>query len=133
MTKQQAIKTMIGLLIAVLLFHLSIITQIIPFTIVWAGKINTVDEMRIFETISILVNLLLLILFLLKGNFIKHKISHKVLNGILWFFLVAFILNTVGNLFAKTMFERWVFTPLTLLSALLIWVIIRNKKNIENS
>jgi hypothetical protein len=132
MSKQQAINTMIGLLLAVIVFHLSIITQLIPYTIVWAGKLNTVQEMRTFEMLSIIINLILLFVFLLKGNYIKHKIPHKIINGFLWFFFVVFILNTIGNLFAKTLVEKIVFTPLTLISALLIGVILRNKKDMEH-
>ena len=37
-----------------------------------------------------------------------------------WVLVGLFAVNTVGNLFAKTLFERAVFTPLTLLLALLM-------------
>ena len=36
--------------------------------------------------------------------------------------------NTVGNLMAETWFEKLVFTPLTLLSSILIWIIVRKDK-----
>jgi hypothetical protein len=127
-TKFQALKITIGLLIFVIVFHLAIITQLIPYTIVWAGKLKTVEEMYAFEAVSLSVNLFLITLLLLKGNYIKHSISDKILNTILWVFVVLFVLNTIGNLMAETLFEKLVFTPLTLLSAILIWIILRKDK-----
>jgi hypothetical protein len=42
--------------------------------------------------------------------------------------VLVFGLNTIGNLFAKSLFEKAVFTPLTLILALLIWIILRKDK-----
>lgn len=128
LSSKQAIKIMLGLLSIVVLFHLLILTQLIPYTIVWAGKLNTVEEMYVFETVSILINLILILLLLLKGNYIRNSISPKILNGILWFFVIVFVLNTIGNLTAETLFEKLTFTPLTLISAILLYLIVRTPK-----
>jgi hypothetical protein len=112
----------------VVIFHALIIIGIIPYEIVWAGKLKSVSEMYVFEIVSIIVNMLLLIVLLLKGNFLKHTINEKIINGILWVFVLVFGLNTIGNLFAKSLFEKAVFTPLTLILALLIWIILRKDK-----
>lgn len=130
-SKSQALKIILGLEAAVIIFHLLIIIRIIPFEIVWAGKLKTVDEMYVFEIVSVLINLILMAVLLLKGNYINNKINQVIINGILWFFVFVFALNTVGNIMAKTFFEKAVFTPLTLLLAILIWIIIRNSKNIH--
>ena len=132
MTKKKlqipALKIMIGLLIAVILFHSLIITRIIPYTIVWAGKLKDVEDMWKFETISIAINSFLLSTLLLKGNYLKSKIPDKILNAILWLFMFVFVINTIGNLMSKTLFEKIVFTPLTLIAAVLIWIIVRTKR-----
>lgn len=128
-SKAQALKIIIGLMTAIIVFHLLILVRIIPYEIVWAGKLTSVNEMYVFEIVSILVNVLLITVLLLKGNVIKHKINDKIINGILWFFVLVFALNTFGNLLAKSLFEKVVFTPITLISALLIWIIIRKDKN----
>lgn len=120
---------MLALLTLVMLFHLLVLFQIIPYDIVWAGKLNSIEEMYSFEIMSILVNSILMTTLLLKGNFIKHKISGKIINGIIWFFIILFTLNTIGNLFAKTIFEKVVFTPLTLISVFLLWNIVQLKSN----
>jgi len=58
---------------------------------------------------------------------INHRFSDKFLNNILWVFLTIFLLNTIGNLFAKTNFEKY-FSILTLVFALLIWIVVKRDK-----
>jgi hypothetical protein len=123
-TQRRALGAMIVLVTAVMIFHLLVIAQVIPYTVVWAGRLGSVEEMYVFELLSIAVNTLLLGVLLLKAGFIKNIFPQRLLNGILWFFLVLFALNTLGNLTAATAFEKFVFTPLTLLSAILIGVVL---------
>jgi hypothetical protein len=115
------------LLLAVILFHICIILKIIPYDITWGGRLTNDAEMYVFETISILINVFLSWVLLMKGNLVKFKLSNKVVNGILWIFFAIFILNTIGNIFAKTFFEKF-FAILTGLSAILIWNILKEKK-----
>jgi hypothetical protein len=121
------IKIMLGLLTAVLLFHILVLFRIIPYEIVWAGKLNSVNDMYTFESMSILINSILITTLLLKGEYLKLQIPEKIINGILWFFVILFALNTVGNLLAKTVFEKAVFAPLTLISSILLWKIVNKK------
>jgi hypothetical protein len=58
------------------------------------------------------------------GN--KAETLNNTVNIILWVFFGLFIVNTVGNIFAKTNFEK-LFAILTGLSAILIWNIIKHK------
>ena len=46
---------------------------------------------------------------------IKVKIKPIVFRVILWFMSTIFILNTFGNLLAKSSIETMIFTPITLL------------------
>jgi len=121
------IKILLGLLFSVILFHICIIVKIIPYNIAWGGRLTNDNEMYVFESISILINLFLSWLLLMKGEFVQFKFPNKTINLILWIFFALFILNTVGNLFAKTNFEK-LFALLTGLSAILIWNILKHKK-----
>jgi hypothetical protein len=125
-----SIKLFLGLLLAVILFHICIILKIIPYHIAWGGRLTNDAEMYVFETTSIIINIFLSIILLIKDNIIKYKFSDKVINMILWTFFVIFILNTIGNIFAKTTFEK-LFSILTGLSAVLILNIVK-KKNTTN-
>ena len=128
-SKWKALKIMIPLLSLVIIFHLAIITRLIPYQVVWAGKLKSVNEMYAFETASIAMNIFIIALLLLKAKHLKRNISSKILNALLWLFVILFAVNTIGNLMAETLFEKLVFTPLTLLSSILIWVIVRKDKD----
>jgi hypothetical protein len=121
------IKVFVGLLFSVILFHICIIAKIIPYNIAWGGRLTNDTEMYVFESISIFINVFLIWILLMKGNFVKFKFSSRVVNVILWVFFILFILNTVGNIFAKTNFEKY-FALLTGLSAVLLWNILRQRR-----
>ena len=122
-----SIKIFLGLLFLVILFHICIITKIIPYNIAWGGSLTNDTEMYVFETISILINIFLSWILLMKSNLLKFEFSDKIVQIILWIFFALFILNTIGNIFAKTNFEKF-FAVLTALSAILIWYIVKQKK-----
>jgi hypothetical protein len=121
-----AIKLFIGLLIVVVLFHICIVVKIIPYSITWGGRLQNDSEMYVFESFSILVNIFLALVLLMKGKLIRFTFSEKALNTILWIFCFLFILNTLGNLFAQTSFEK-LFSILTGISALLLWKILKKQ------
>ncbi|MBK9359111.1 MAG: hypothetical protein IPN08_17335 [Bacteroidales bacterium] len=114
-----AIRTMLVLLSLVALFHLLVLSGVIPYTITWGGKLRSLTQMRLMEFISLLVNALLMVVISMKAGYMNPFLRPRTITLILWFFVVLFALNTVGNLFAESMFEKLVFTPLTLVSAIL--------------
>ncbi len=119
------LKTLIGICFLALAFHLLILLKIIPYEITWGGKLKNDSEMYVFELFSITINSFLLYVLSQKGNFIKPLFSPKTLTLILWVFFGVFALNTLGNLFAETTFEKS-FSILTLVNALLLWKINRS-------
>lgn len=110
---------MIALLTAVLVFHVLVLTAAIPYAIVWAGKISGAAEMRKLEVISISVNAFAIFILILKAGYINHKVPVKILNSLIWLLAILFSLNTIGNFFAKSQFELYLFTPITFISAVL--------------
>jgi len=128
MKMKNAIIILLGIFSMVIVFHVCVLTKIIPFDIAWGGRLKNNSELYVFETISIFVNLTLIATLLIKGGYVKFQIKEKVINIILWVFFFIFIINTIGNIFAKTNFEK-LFSVLTLISAILIWNILRKKGN----
>jgi hypothetical protein len=122
-----AIKLVLGILIAVILFHVCIMLKIIPYQITWGGRLKSDAEMYVFESISILINLFLSLVLCMNGDYISYKFSDKFITVVLWFFVILFAANTLGNLFAKTNLEK-TFALLTLISSFLLWQIVRSKK-----
>jgi uncharacterized membrane protein len=120
------IRITLTIVIAVILFHVCILFGIVPYDITWGGRLKSDEEMYVFESISIAINLLLGSVLLIKGNYIKPIIRLRIVNVILWIFLVLFALNTIGNLFAETVLEKS-FSVLTLALSVLIWIILKAK------
>jgi len=114
-----ALRLMMVLFSAVLIFHLLVIIDIIPFTIIWGGKMKTHEDMLVMEGVSIGINLLFLGIVLLR---FYQRFNSSIVNKlrfVFWIFFVLFSLNTLGNLFAETLTETLVFTPLTIMLAVL--------------
>ncbi len=118
------IKLLTAISILAILFHISILVKMIPYEITWGGKLKTDSEMYVFEIISILINAFFIFILLQKGDFIKSFFNKKFVLVFLWIFFAIFILNTIGNLFAETTFEKG-FTILTLVNSILLWKINR--------
>lgn len=119
-----SIRILFGLLSLVILFHFLIMVKIIPYSIAWGGRLKSDQEMYVFESISIAVNLFLIWILSLK---LKNS-KRKIIDIILWIFFAIFSLNTIGNLFAQTNFEKY-FSILTIAFALLILNILIKKNS----
>jgi len=106
------------LLSLTVVFHLLIITGIIPYQIVWGGRLKDRTQMLNFETISIVVNLFMLLIVCIKMQLIRLQLPTVFIKSILLVMAALFLINTVGNLLSVNQFERLVFTPLTILLCL---------------
>jgi hypothetical protein len=107
----------ITLLLFALVFHVLVVLRVIPFTIVWGGRLKTLREMYRFEAGSITINLLLILLLLCCAGYIDCPFSAGTVRIIYWCIAGLFFLNTIGNLFSKSKMEQLIFTPVTLLIA----------------
>lgn len=103
---------------AVVVFHVLVLVQILPYSIVWGGKLNSVEQMRSMETVSICINLFMILVVLLRAKLIRLDLRPLFLQVVMGLMCALFVLNTLGNILSENTFERLVFTPLTLLSAL---------------
>ncbi len=104
----------------VIVFHLWVIVGIIPFDKVWGGRLKSLSEMYKFEGLSILVNASFIGLVGMKVGIFRSLIKESVLDKVLWFIMLLFLLNTMGNLLAKTWMEKG-FAVLSLASGYLVW------------
>jgi hypothetical protein len=110
-----------------MVFHLLVLTQVISYTIVWAGKLNSVEEMIAFESVSMIINAILMFTLTMRLKNLKRGSVNKVVNGILWAFVILFILNTIGNLFSKSKTELIFGTIMTITFTFLCWMSVRKQ------
>ncbi len=122
-----AINAMLIILSCVVLFHLFVFFQLLPYNIVGGGRLHNVSEMKGFEGAAILANAFLLFVIALRGHYIHLPVPARVITIVLWLFVVIFALNTVGNFFATTWTEIIIFTPLTIISTLLCYRLARGR------
>lgn len=101
----------------VLIFHFLVVTSVIPFEIVWGGRLKSREEMIPFEITSIALNLVMLGIVMMQAGLLKVNVKPVVLRIAFWCMFVLFSINTVGNIFSSNELERLIFTPLTLLLA----------------
>ena len=128
MSKKVALIIMFFILGTVVIFHFLIFKEKIPYDKVWAGKLNSVEEMKSFETFSILLNVFMLVVLFIKYKQLQREERNKVVDILIWVFVVFFALNTLGNLFAQSMIELILGSLLTLISSILCFIIVKNRK-----
>lgn len=111
------------------IFHLFIILQIIPFNIVWGGKIRSIETILIFEGIAFLIMSFLGVVLAMKNRIVKPFFKDKTIKRILLIFAVFFILNTIGNLLAETNIEK-IQAVLTLYLAIVLFKVSKQKQSL---
>lgn len=111
----------------IIVFHLLISFKVIPYAIAWGGRLTNDSEMYVFETFSIVLNTLFLLVAIKKHKQIKQGESSKFINVMLWIMFALFALNTIGNLFSINSFEKIVFTPVTIILSIACFMLARYK------
>ena len=104
-----------------LLFHFFILLQIIPFSIVWGGRLHKLSEMYMFEAVSVFINLLMLSVVAVKAKYVNINFGGRLVNALLFLFSGFFILNTIGNLASNSSIEAILFTPITVILSVLFY------------
>jgi hypothetical protein len=113
-------RTLLVLFGAAILFQLTVLFGLIPTEMVWGGRLNDTEERTVGAIVSITVLLVAVSVVLIRLRVIGKGFSAVGRWGV-WALLLLFSLNTVGNLFALDLRETLIFTPVTLLAAVLSW------------
>ena len=109
----------IVILSCTIVFHLLVLTGVVPYTIVWGSRLTSNEEMIRFEVFSLLINGIMVTVVLMSAGYIQAKVNRSLLRFMLWAMAVLFFLNTIGNILSTNELETIIFTPLTFLLALL--------------
>ncbi|MEQ8362941.1 MAG: hypothetical protein RH948_08740 [Cyclobacteriaceae bacterium] len=118
-----------GLLVV---FHLSIILGMVifdfaPVAYLWGGRMETSAQLLQFEMVSLGVALLFGVLLLIKAGKINFPALIGVAHVAMWLFFILFLFNTVGNLIAKTNFEKFFALVTGLIAFLLLRIVIEKE------
>ncbi len=105
---------------AALLFQVFVLLGFIPTEMVWGGKLESDEERTVMALVAIGVLLMMIAIVLIRMGHIGKSIAVIGRYG-MWAIMLLFALNTVGNLVAEDLRETLIFTPVTLVAALLAW------------
>ncbi|MBC5773275.1 hypothetical protein H8S95_04295 [Pontibacter sp. KCTC 32443] len=118
-SKPFAIYGILVILSLMVAFHTAILVGLIPYEMVWGGRLNSYSEMLRFEAISVTLNLVMIAVVVVYAGLFKLKIPADILKIALWAMFTLFLMNTVGNFFSINFFEKIIFTPLTFILSFL--------------
>ena len=99
------------------LFHLLVIVGIVPDSIVWGGRVKDRKNLVSMEVGSLSTIVLTGAVGFVRALQLAQGEVFLLTTILSWLFFAVFVLNSIGNLFAKTRFERLAFTPVTLILA----------------
>ena len=79
-------------------------------------------KFRVMAVISVAIQIFAMIIILQAGGFISLWLSFKVTKYICFFFAAYLFLNTVINMISKNRKEKYVMTPLSLITGICFWI-----------
>ncbi len=107
-----------SLLAIIAVFNVLIIIGLPLGEFTLGGKYKVLPlKMRVLSGISILIQLLAMVSILQVGEMISEVISMSVAKGICIVFAIYLVLNTIMNFFSHSKKEKYVMTPLALISS----------------
>jgi len=119
-----------GLLVA---FHIIILFNLLPSNVVWGGQVGgSQSGLRTLETISLVFTILFSFVVAAKMGYVQVGKFSRVINILLWIIFAYLPLNAVGNLVSSSSLETLLFTPITIMAALLVFR-LAIEHNVTNS
>lgn len=106
-----------GLLVV---FHILILLNLLPSNVVWGGRAGSSSNSRTLVTISLIFNILFAMVVAAKIDYVEVSVLSRVINLLLWIIFAYLLLNTAGNLASNSSVETLLFTPITIVAALLV-------------
>ncbi|MFS0636899.1 hypothetical protein AB1K84_13425 [Mesobacillus foraminis] len=107
--------------LSALLMHILILLKILPYSFVWGGRLKNEADLILFESISIVVQILFISIIAIKAGYVfKGKFRRTVMLAT-WVLFALMVFNTIGNSFSSSGLEKLIMTPLTSLLAILVF------------
>ena len=106
-----------GLLVV---FHLLVLFNLLPSNIVWGGRAGSSSSPRTLLTVSLIFNILFAIVVAARIGYIEVGSLGRMVGVLLWIIFAYLLLNTAGNLASSSSLEKLLFTPITIVAAVLV-------------
>jgi hypothetical protein len=116
-TSGNLLLVLFGLLVV---FHILVLFNLLPSTIVWGGRAGSSSNPRALLTVSLILNILFAVVVSAKVGYVDVSSLHRLIDILLWIIFAYLLLNTAGNLASSSSLEKFLFTPVTIVAALLV-------------
>ncbi|WP_082926852.1 hypothetical protein [Paenibacillus tuaregi] len=102
-----------------LVLHILIFAGLVPQSMVWGGQIKGQASLYIFEIVALVTTLLFIGIVSLKAGYISPGKWRKAAGIGCWLMFAYLVLNIAGNLASFNSLEKYIFTPVAFVMALL--------------
>ena len=103
-----------------IIYHALVVTGVITPDHVWIGQIDNKQKLYSLEILAITLNLLLVFTGIKSRDLRRLNKAFHIFLSLLSWYMVG---NTVANLFAESLIEKVLFTPLMIFLTCSVWVI----------
>ncbi len=91
-----AVSATVILLLLVTLFNICVLVGLVPYTMVWGGRLESHEQMVVFEFVSILINLFCLAVVLVKARRFLPRVGEAA-DIVVWLLPVLYFFGILGN------------------------------------
>jgi hypothetical protein len=120
MTERRAATTLLIILGALAVFHVLMLAGALPAGIAWGGQAaESPETLRALEAVGLVVTVLFAAVVAAKAGFVGGDRVRRPARIGMWVMFAYFVLNVVGNLAFASGLERAIFTPVSVIVALL--------------
>lgn len=128
-TRTLTSRILIVLFSMTMVFHILALLQVIPFQYLWGGRLSSVEEMYVMESVSLLVNTFFLWSSFQYVRYLNQGLVPIWIRIVFGFIGIIFLLNTIGNLVAVTDLETLLATPVTAILSVICFSLVPKYEN----
>lgn len=110
---KSAVTATIAILFLVTVFQLCVMVGLLPYDMVWGGRIKNSEEMVGLVMVSILINMFSATVVLIKANRFLPKLK-SIANLLIFLLPVLYFFGIIGNAMSTSAIERAIFVPITI-------------------
>ena len=110
------------------MFHVLVMLRVVPGGAVWGGQaVESPGKLVQLEAIGLVVTLLFAFVAAAKGGLVRAPGLRRFVGIGAWVMFGYFVLNTLGNLASHSSLEKAIFTPLSIVLAVLAFCVARER------
>jgi hypothetical protein len=117
---RMAANILLAILALLAVYHILILFKVLPSGMVWGGRAESSGEsLVLLESVGLVVTILFAGVVASKAGYFRGTRFKTAVKVAMWIVFGYFVLNVFGNLMSTSLIERSIFTPVSIIVALL--------------